>query len=238
MPLIALVAAIAGVVLGRALDVLGARLMAGDPETDVVTLRVAAAPLWPPDLCSLRPGRLLKRDSTAVSEVAAALAAVGLVLIVDGGRLVHAAAFTVIFLFLGFVDLRERIVPNVVVLPAGLLAVAFAAAGLGPSWRAAIVGSAAGLLFFGLIYGGGVLVARRMGLEEDAIGLGDVKLAALLGLVLGWPTVFPALLGGILIGGFVSALLVLSRRTGLRSYIPYAPFLLLAAYLSLVLRSG
>jgi len=66
------------------------------------------------------------------------------------------------------------------------------------------------------------------------MGGGDVKLAALIGLTVGFPQVLWALALGILAGGITALLLVLTPRWGPKSHIPYAPFLCLGALLALV----
>lgn len=120
------------------------------------------------------------------------------------------------------VDLEHRLVLNVVVLPASGLAVlaAFVRPGLVP----ALIGGAIGfalLLAFHLVY-------------PDGLGAGDVKLAGFIGLMLGWPLVLPGLFLGFAIAAVVSIALLATRRAGLKSYIPYAPFLVVGAYLALL----
>jgi len=72
-------------------------------------------------------------------------------------------------------------------------------------------------------------VLRRGG-GGPALGAGDVKLAAFIGLVAGWPGVVPALILGILLGGLgalVTLIVQVARRTykPLTSALPYGPFL-------------
>jgi leader peptidase (prepilin peptidase) / N-methyltransferase len=103
-----------------------------------------------------------------------------------------------------------------------------------------------GLVGFGLMLGFyllGELFARwlraRRGLPEDevALGFGDVNLAAVVGLLLGWPGVVPGILLAILLGGAGSLLYIIwmwaSRRLSPNSAIPYGPFLVLAAIILL-----
>ena len=55
--------------------------------------------------------------------------------------------------------------------------------------------------------------------------MGDVKLAGLIGLVMGFPLVFVALLIGIFIGGLVAVALLLLRMKRRKDVIPYGAFL-------------
>lgn len=60
------------------------------------------------------------------------------------------------------------------------------------------------------------------------MGMGDVKLAVFMGLVLGWPNILTALFLAFLIGAFVSIILIIFKKKTLKSQIPFGPFLALA----------
>ena len=130
---------------------------------------------------------------------------------------------------LALVDLRHKTLPNRVTLPAlgvgaVLLAVAALATGEWPPFlRAALSAVVLFVVFFAL-----VMISPR------SIGMGDAKLAALLGLYLGWLGAAVLLLG--IAGGFVvqavlALLLLLTRRIGLRGELPFGPAMLLGAAL-------
>jgi prepilin signal peptidase PulO-like enzyme (type II secretory pathway) len=90
-----------------------------------------------------------------------------------------------------------------------------------PDWRAAVAGLAvAGGLFFVL-----ALIGRGVA------GLGDVKLEAALGALLGYPAVLAAMLAGIMAGGVAAAVLLLTRRAGRKDAFAYGPYLALGAWL-------
>jgi len=61
-----------------------------------------------------------------------------------------------------------------------------------------------------------------------------VKLAAFIGLATGFPSIIVALLIAILAGGATALLLVLTRIKGLKSYIPYGPFLVVGGLVALI----
>ena len=72
---------------------------------------------------------------------------------------------------------------------------------------------------------------------SGGLGLGDVKLAALLGLPLGWwgyPVLTQGLAGGFVIGGIVSLVLVLTRRATRHTHVALGPSLLLGALAALL----
>lgn len=85
---------------------------------------------------------------------------------------------------------------------------------------------------FGKVFINGVNRLRRQPVDEVALGFGDVNLSGVLGLLLGWPGIATGLLLAILLGGIVSAALLLiglfTRRYQTFMAIAYAPFLVLA----------
>jgi prepilin signal peptidase PulO-like enzyme (type II secretory pathway) len=128
------------------------------------------------------------------------------------------------FLLIALVDLRYRLVLNVLIYPTGALVLLSHAMPPGREMLLALVGGAFGLLPF--------LLAIL--LKPGGIGAGDVRLATLVGLVVGFPQVVYALLVAVLMGGIMAAVLLLTRRWTLTSHIPYAPFLCLGAISILV----
>jgi len=132
-----------------------------------------------------------------------------------------AASFCAVLVAISATDLERRIIPNRIVLPATV--VLFAAQTiLDPSveWLAAGLGAAAFFLIAALAYPGGM-------------GMGDVKLALLLGVVLG-RTVPVALLAGML-AALVPSFVLLAKhgRAGRKMTIPFGPFLSLGGVLAL-----
>jgi leader peptidase (prepilin peptidase) / N-methyltransferase len=88
------------------------------------------------------------------------------------------------------------------------------------------------------------LISRRRGGvgPGEALGFGDVNLSGVLGLILGWPLILPALFLAILIGGVVSliymlGMLVLRRYEALMA-VPYGPFLVSGAALLIYFRDA
>jgi leader peptidase (prepilin peptidase)/N-methyltransferase len=71
---------------------------------------------------------------------------------------------------------------------------------------------------------------------SGSMGFGDVKLAGLIGLVLGWlglSEMVVGLLAGFVVGGLTAVLFLVGRRVGLRSHIAYGPAMLVGAFISL-----
>jgi leader peptidase (prepilin peptidase)/N-methyltransferase len=86
-----------------------------------------------------------------------------------------------------------------------------------------------GLYLLGYLVANGIAKLKKQVVDEEALGFGDVMLAGVLGLLLGWPGIVLGLILAILIGGLVSLLFVfvLLLRGKYRSFIaiPYGPFL-------------
>jgi len=178
---------------------------AGEPPVDY--RRVAAAPALPGRLALV--GALILGALVAVLPPWALAGAVPVALIAAG---------------LGLVDLREHLLPDALLAPAAatVLAALAVTAGITGRWggllTAALVGAAflAAFLLLALVAGGG-------------FGLGDVKLAGLLGLVAGWlgiGTAVTSVVIAVAAGGVVTLALLVTRRIDRRSPIPFGPFLL------------
>jgi len=65
------------------------------------------------------------------------------------------------------------------------------------------------------------------------MGLGDVKLAGLMGLILGWPKILAALYLAFLTGAFFGVILILLGKKKFGQHIPFGPFLTTATFVSL-----
>ena len=87
-------------------------------------------------------------------------------------------------------------------------------------------------LFSGLAAAGffGALVWLTKG---KGMGLGDVKLAGSMGLILGWPRIALAIILAFLTGAIVGVILVLLNKKTMRSQIAFGPFLIAATFISL-----
>ncbi len=132
--------------------------------------------------------------------------------------LLVAAVTGSLFILIALIDWKYRLVLNIIVYPAMLVALVLQIVVLHHDPKVILLG---GMLAFGVFF----LVSF---LRPGQLGGGDVKLAALIGLTFGFPEVLYALLVGGGLGGLV-ALLLISRQAGLKYRIPYAPFLCFGA---------
>ena len=122
------------------------------------------------------------------------------------------------------IDLEQRRVLNVMLIPAAVAALFFSFFPGTPQPLNALLGAAVGLGAFLLL----ALIGR------GALGAGDVKLAAVIGLMTGYPGVLIALAVGIALGGVAALALLITRRAGRKSFMAYAPYLSLGALVVLL----
>ena len=135
------------------------------------------------------------------------------------------------FVVIAAVDLEHRRIPNLSVLPAIPVAALTAYA-----WDISLAGMALGAACeFGLFLASYLVLPRILG--KQAVAEGDLKLAIPLGMIQGFPRVFVGLFAMSVLSSLVSVALLVSRRRGMRDYIPFAPFMVGGAAVALFLSS-
>jgi leader peptidase (prepilin peptidase)/N-methyltransferase len=159
-----------------------------------------AAMLWPP------------LTFIGACLVGASLAVFGLTLLG-----LAAAVFCVALVIVTAADLAYRLIPNRIVLPASLIVLALmTAADPGPEWALAALG--AGLVMFALAF-----------VYPAGMGMGDVKLALLMGAALGRGVAAAIMLAFFLAAVPAIALLIRHGRAGGKMSLPFGPFLALGS---------
>jgi len=142
--------------------------------------------------------------------------------------LAFAAASTVLTL----VDLAEKRLPNAVIFPT---LGAVAALLLVPTW---VSGEWIALLWAAVGSAGMFVVYFVLALiSPSSMGMGDVKLALVIGLLLGWFGLNAWLIGllaAFVVGGLVALVALLLRRVTLRGSIPFGPSMLAGALVALL----
>jgi leader peptidase (prepilin peptidase) / N-methyltransferase len=156
--------------------------------------------------------------------VGLAFAATAIVLHDDPAQLVLGLVFVAMLAAITLTDLERQIIPNSILLVgtvAGLALVAVTDPSSLPERLIAAAGASGLLLIIGLAYPRGM-------------GMGDVKLAAVMGLYLG-SAVAPALFVGVLSGTIVGVALMAARGSGARKLkVPFGPFLALGGVVALL----
>lgn len=152
-----------------------------------------------------------------------------------GMFLIYASLLTIIFV----IDLEHQLVLDKVSYPG--MAIAFAFSFFWPGVRtfsffwpgigveSALLGGVTGAALMALIYLLSFLI-----FSQEGIGFGDVKMAALIGLMTGFPLVVEALLLSWISGGIVAALLLVFKIKGRKDMIPSATFMAIAAMVTLL----
>ena len=136
--------------------------------------------------------------------------------------------FAAISIVLTLIDLDTRRLPNSIVLPSYLVAGALltSAALLGGEWSALLRAGIGAAVMYAFYF---VLRLARPG----GMGGGDVKLAGVVGLYLGWVGWGALAVGAFaafLFGGLFGIALLLIRRAGRKTAIPFGPWMILGAW--------
>ena len=133
-----------------------------------------------------------------------------------------------LLLLIAVIDLEHGLVPNLLVGIGVALALIFSMLYSPPKVLGALCGALVGGASFMLL----ALVRR------NALGAGDVKLAALIGMMTGFPWVLQALILGIIFGGIAAAILLITRLKKPTQYMPYAPYLATGSIITLLHGQG
>jgi leader peptidase (prepilin peptidase)/N-methyltransferase len=134
-------------------------------------------------------------------------------------RVMFGSALIVLFA----IDLEHHLLPNVITLP-GIVAGFVFSWFLPPGWIDSLIGLAVG--------GGGLfLIAEgyyRLR-HEEGLGMGDVKMLAMIGAFLGWKLTIVTLMMASVAGSIIGVLLIISRRGDMKYALPFGTFLALGA---------
>ena len=137
-------------------------------------------------------------------------------------------SFIYILITISFIDLEHMIIPDSLVFAAallGLMALIFNILPIG--WMESAYGA--------LLYGGGLALAGYAGkliYKMETMGWGDVKLALVMGLCLGWIMSIVSLVLSVLIATFYIVLGMAAGRLTRKQMIPFGPFLALGTVIS------
>jgi prepilin signal peptidase PulO-like enzyme (type II secretory pathway) len=233
------IAALAGLVLGHAVDLVFPRFYTGEalggPLYRCASCRFPLRPIFGvpvigylahdgkcPD-CSEK----LPIHALLLAPGAAAIFVASTLVFDDLGAGLLGGFFGTVFLTLTFTDFERRLLPNRIVYPSVLIAIALSWAWPDSSFVDILagglvaIGIAAALLMLSLPFGAG------------AFGMGDVKMIVLIGFVVG----LPAVAVGVVLGTFAAAAVTLTlmalRIVGRKDYVAHGPFLAFGAVLAM-----
>lgn len=137
-------------------------------------------------------------------------------------QLVFGCALIVLFA----IDLEHHLLPNAITLPG--IATGFAFSFLtGPGWFGSLAGA---LLGGGSLYLIAELYYRIR--HEEGLGMGDVKMLAMIGAFLGWKLTLVTLMMASIAGSIVGLLLIAARKGDMKYALPFGTFLAMGAALA------
>jgi len=134
-------------------------------------------------------------------------------------RLIFGCALIVLFA----IDLEHHLLPNVITLPGILVGFAFSLVAE-PGWMSSLLG---------ILFGGGLLYAMAEAYyrvrREEGLGMGDVKMLAMVGAFLGWKLTVMTLMLASVSGSIIGVALIVARRGTMKYALPFGTFLALGA---------
>ena len=134
-------------------------------------------------------------------------------------RLVLGCALIVLF----EIDREHQLLPHAVTFPGIIVGLLFSLF-TDPGWQSSLLGA---------LVGGGTLLGVGYAYywlrHEEGLGMGDFKMLAMIGAFLGWRLTLVTLMLASLIGSIVGVLLIVSKRGGMKSALPFGTFLALGA---------
>ena len=140
------------------------------------------------------------------------------------GRLLFGCALIVLFV----IDIDHRILPNVITvtgIPVGFVFSMFAE----PGWMSSLIG---------IVAGGGIPLAIALAYERirghEGLGMGDVKMLAMIGAFLGWQRMLLTLVLGSFLGSIIGVIFIMAGK-GSKYALPFGTFLAIGALATLVI---
>ncbi len=139
-------------------------------------------------------------------------------------RLVLGTGLIVLFM----IDLEHHILPNSITLPGIVVGFAFSLVAPPGPFDA----------FLGILVGGGVLygiaLAYYLIRKEEGMGMGDVKMLAMIGAFLGWRAVLVTLVLSSFAGALVGVVMMATQRGSMRYALPFGTFLAIGALVAML----
>lgn len=124
------------------------------------------------------------------------------------------------------IDLEHHLLPNVITIPGIVIGLLFSVIN-DPGWKSSLIG---------IVVGGGVLYLIAEGYyrvrHEEGLGMGDVKMLAMIGAFLGWPLTLLSLMLASFAGTIIGIALIVTGRGTMKYALPFGTFLAIGAAVS------
>jgi prepilin signal peptidase PulO-like enzyme (type II secretory pathway) len=130
------------------------------------------------------------------------------------------------------IDLDQRLLPDILTLPVIPVAAIYAWSGQNP-----LVGADVGLAVLAAVAIPALLYLPSIPFGAGAFGIGDVKLLAGVGLMAGGAAALGSVIFALALSGVVIIGLLVARRIGRRTYIPFGPFFIIGALWAVLIRN-
>jgi leader peptidase (prepilin peptidase)/N-methyltransferase len=144
-----------------------------------------------------------------------------------GPLMVSRLLFVCILIALFGIDLEHQILPNSITLP-GIVAGVLLSFIAPPGWRDALLGVVLGA---GILYA--IAGAYYLWRREEGLGMGDVKMLAMIGAFLGWKAVLVTMVLSSFSGAVIGLALIAAERGGMKLALPFGTFLALGALVAM-----
>ena len=138
------------------------------------------------------------------------------------------AVLTGLMLAVAVIDLKSMMIPNRLVILGIISGILLSFVRGRPDWLE---------MFLGCVAGAGILLLVSF-VSNGGMGMGDVKLGAVMGIYLGWPGVLTAIFLAAFAGAVAGVMLIISRGRSRQHKIPFGPFLAVGTVVSFLWSLG
>lgn len=135
------------------------------------------------------------------------------------------AAMVSILIMIIFIDLEHMIIPDGLNLVIGLLGITLNMIYPVDGYKTTLLS-----MLYGFLLGGGFFFILAL---FGAMGGGDIKLMAALGLVFGWKVLIPLMFLSFVMGGIVGIVLILFKIKKMKDMIPFGPYIAVASIITI-----
>jgi leader peptidase (prepilin peptidase) / N-methyltransferase len=138
-----------------------------------------------------------------------------------------------VLIAIAVIDLKHQLILNKIVYPAALVALIinlFVPDAISlHNFLFGLIGGTFGLAFLAI-----AALLSLVILKKEGMGMGDVKMAGMMGLMVGFPNIIVALFGGVLLGGLTAIFLIIFKKKTRTDIIPFGDFLALGTIVTIL----